>query len=81
VHLPAGVVVRVALAALAAGRGALKPGEATGKLTVSGESAALTHAYLTPDQGSAVVTLTNIPVGLHLTAGPGPRPPNPLHSE
>ena len=30
----------------------LKPGEATGKLTVNGESATLTHAYLTPDQGS-----------------------------
>jgi hypothetical protein len=50
-------------AAPAAGHGALKPGEATGKLTVNGESATLTHAYLTPDQGSAVVTLTNIPVG------------------
>jgi hypothetical protein len=41
----------------------LKPGEAAGKLTVNGESATLTHAYLTPDQGSSVITLTNIPVG------------------
>jgi hypothetical protein len=52
-----------AVAAPAAGSGTLKPGEASGKLTVNGESAALTHAYLTPDQGSTVITLTNIPVG------------------
>jgi hypothetical protein len=42
---------------------ALKPGEAKGKLTVNGETAELTHAYLTADQGSSVITLTNIPVG------------------
>jgi hypothetical protein len=54
--------VSAVLAAPPAG-GALKPGEANGKLTVNGESAALTHAYLTPDQASSVITLTNIPVG------------------
>ena len=51
------------VAAPAVAAGAVKPGEATGKLTVNGESATLTHAYLTADQGSEVVTLTNIPVG------------------
>jgi hypothetical protein len=51
------------VAAPAAGGANLKPGEAAGKLTVNGESATLTHAYLTMDQGAPVVTLTNIPVG------------------
>lgn len=55
-----GVPVATAGPAVAA---TLKPGEAKGKLTVNGETAELTHVYLTPDQGSTVVTLTNAPVG------------------
>src|SRR6185503_19655969 len=41
----------------------LKPGEAKGKVTVNGEAAELTNAYLTPEAGSAgVVTLASAPV-------------------
>jgi hypothetical protein len=46
---------------------ALKPGEAKGKVTVNGETAELTHAYLTPEPGSAgVVTLASMAVGPEL---------------
>lgn len=57
----------VTTAGPAAAGGALKPGEARGKVTVNGETAELTHAYLTPEPGSAgVVTLANIAVGPEL---------------
>lgn len=47
--------------------GALKPGEAKGKLTVNGETAELTNAYLTPEPGTAgVVTLASSAVGPEL---------------
>jgi hypothetical protein len=56
-----------ASAAPAAPAAALKPGEAKGKVTVNGETAELTHAYLTPEAGSAgVVTLASTAVGPEL---------------
>src|SRR5689334_5977551 len=64
-----GLILSVVLAGtggnIAAAAGAsVKPGEAKGTVTVNGEAAELTHAYLTPEAGSAgVVTLANMPVG------------------
>jgi hypothetical protein len=53
--------------ALAGAGGAVKPGEAKGKLTVNGETAEITNAYLTPEPGTAgVVTLSSAPVGPEL---------------
>jgi hypothetical protein len=60
------LALTLSLAIPAAGAG-LKPGEAKGKLTVNGETAELTHAYLTAEPGTAgVVTLANIAVGPEL---------------
>ena len=43
---------------------AIKAGQAKGNLTVNGETAQLTHAYLTPESGSGgVVTLASTAVG------------------